>query len=1142
MNFEDFDINSLTKQKIPFPVITSILLDDKDKISANINWSFFEPLEGGKGIFDSYKSVLTTTVHFFTDTSVAENILSVAPDLKKQGAFIESTKPLKTVFGSDAISLSTSLPFSTDFVKPFQTEGIEFNRYDYGVSLPNLTDRLTDLYGLIEVIADFSNAPFGSFKGQISYSLPFTIAKGGIVNFTFQALQTENQEIWAGPFKVNTDPTVQIVKQPLDTESPNLSLVTVTDPNVVSNFVGTTKSDAFQLDFNQGDFYTIDQQGNAINAKTFGEAQKFASASPTRYFDDLKLEKLESPLGELFYWDCLETNSVNLAFEFNLTKFLNSSAFNFQNTNNVYQGQIKSFTLTRKRISNNIDDNKTEDFPEEEIFTSKFLGQNLPNDLFGSPDEEDLTISVFNVSTENTLKSLFVVKDKKFNKAYTYEYGIKLTYESKVFGDLINFFHEATAKLQKFSALENVITLSRYYDDDLNKMTDAFFNEYAVMIDQTKKAFLNLYFNILQVSGANPQQKGVFADILSKINPITILPSTFFVLKDALASSLEQIKSFSLAPDLSLEPKQNDSKKGTVATKSYKLAKTVSLKPPSAEDYKSDKLVIDYFNRSKSKSYDPILVLDQDQLNELFIFEYAKYFGTTPQEDAFFTGFTPQGLNNYILKFSPLLMSNDKVTVPFTSPANFFVTSTKNSMTSLSLSVSTGKSTGYQESGGNSRLLQGLLASGVSIVNSTNEPIFTTSDDFSNKSFNQYFADGIFSLNKERFPKEAITQYQDLEDVTSVYKLIETVGQEKVNNFIKALKELVSISTKGLDLKSSFPNLPQPHNFLGTSGTTQQDSSDFMFSLKAAIAGDRPLDQLEITTALLVFTNIASIEYYDNDSWKPLTFGFLSQAQPKQGYFLCRLGLSKEYAQEETNFFPFSMINNQYFLYSVADVQNTLSFELPVKSAKDLTADDVIAKYAMPKTIVNDINDVIVASNPTQPIFSQGIQTEIAAFTDPIIQPGVNVFPTPTGPSQTDLSSPQGVGTPQPGAAFAPEGVDVAFAQQIGGGGLGGFAGGIAAPGGDDTGGQQTAGTFGSLPGIGGGSTAPTAPTPAPGSGQGGVGTPTTTPLGGTFGDDTPVAEGQSQQSNVVDTLGATKTVGDIASSVANLNITDFNF
>ena len=172
MNFEDFDINSLTKQKIPFPVITSILLDDKDKISANINWSFFEPLEGGKGIFDSYKSVLTTTVHFFTDTSVAEKILSAAPDLKKQGAFIESTKPLKTVFGSDAISLSTSLPFSTDFVKPFQTEGIEFNRYDYGVSLPNLTDRLTDLYGLIEVIADFSNAPFGSFKGQISYSLP----------------------------------------------------------------------------------------------------------------------------------------------------------------------------------------------------------------------------------------------------------------------------------------------------------------------------------------------------------------------------------------------------------------------------------------------------------------------------------------------------------------------------------------------------------------------------------------------------------------------------------------------------------------------------------------------------------------------------------------------------------------------------------------------------------------------------------------------------------------------------------------------------------------------------------------------------------------------------------------------------------
>ena len=67
MKFQDFDIGSLEFQKVPYPLIESVVLNDQDGISVEIRYSFYAPVDaGGKDIFDSYKNLISTNAILYT--------------------------------------------------------------------------------------------------------------------------------------------------------------------------------------------------------------------------------------------------------------------------------------------------------------------------------------------------------------------------------------------------------------------------------------------------------------------------------------------------------------------------------------------------------------------------------------------------------------------------------------------------------------------------------------------------------------------------------------------------------------------------------------------------------------------------------------------------------------------------------------------------------------------------------------------------------------------------------------------------------------------------------------------------------------------------------------------------------------------
>ena len=417
MNFEDIDIGSLRNQKVPYPIIDSIVLNDADqKISLDIQWSLYAPLvDSGKDIFDSYKQLLTTKVTLFTfDISPMLN----APDFaaSTNGPFIKLDSTFEQMFKmflgmtyknntkttvAPQVLVGNTETLDDKKATLFSFGGEKIRKFGYKASFSDMKphhgwvvdpktgklsapnfgeplggpDRIVDLMGVIEISADFSkgNLPFAITKAKkcpfketskkwckpselvpdpptLNYAFPFVIAKNGDANFAYQTLQTTAQKIWTGPFTVTEENDIEtITKLPIDKQDPDLSFVTITDPNVISNFVGTHTGDFFQFDFNKPEFSQKAPAAFKGYAGAVGTAMSFAADGTTAlvdYFDSQKVEKIESPLSEMFFWDDEDPNTLNLAFEFDVSKFMNSSAFDYQNTQlQFYADNIKRLSL-----------------------------------------------------------------------------------------------------------------------------------------------------------------------------------------------------------------------------------------------------------------------------------------------------------------------------------------------------------------------------------------------------------------------------------------------------------------------------------------------------------------------------------------------------------------------------------------------------------------------------------------------------------------------------------------------------------------------------------------------------------------------------------------------------------------------------
>ena len=66
MNLDDLNKESLGLQKIPFPVIESIVLNDDDGISLDMRWSIYAPVTNGKDPFESYRDFIKISAVIMT--------------------------------------------------------------------------------------------------------------------------------------------------------------------------------------------------------------------------------------------------------------------------------------------------------------------------------------------------------------------------------------------------------------------------------------------------------------------------------------------------------------------------------------------------------------------------------------------------------------------------------------------------------------------------------------------------------------------------------------------------------------------------------------------------------------------------------------------------------------------------------------------------------------------------------------------------------------------------------------------------------------------------------------------------------------------------------------------------------------------
>ena len=192
MNFEDLNKESLGLQKIPFPVIESIVLNDEDGISLDIRYSIYAPVLNGKDVFEQYKDFLTVFPVIMTRDVSDETLQALSTgEIKKKGAFLNLegksliTSPAYGGFVFFNSSLVESNRFGDPgFFKPdeallFSTPELgEVRKYQFSSTFKNLKmterqslnspaaaqgnikviadDRIIDLSGFIEITADLT--------------------------------------------------------------------------------------------------------------------------------------------------------------------------------------------------------------------------------------------------------------------------------------------------------------------------------------------------------------------------------------------------------------------------------------------------------------------------------------------------------------------------------------------------------------------------------------------------------------------------------------------------------------------------------------------------------------------------------------------------------------------------------------------------------------------------------------------------------------------------------------------------------------------------------------------------------------------------------------------------------------------------
>tara|TARA_R100001509_G_scaffold134931_1_gene88654 strand:+ start:2118 stop:5867 length:3750 start_codon:yes stop_codon:yes gene_type:complete len=974
MNFEDLNKESLGLQKIPFPVIESIVLNDEDGISLDIRYSIYAPVLNGKDVFEQYKDFLTVFPVIMTRDVSDETLQALSTgEIKKKGAFLNLegksliTSPVYGGFSFFNPSLVESNRFGDPgFFKPdeallFSTPELgEVRKYQFSSTFKNLKmterqvflddrgkvqtnikviadDRIIDLSGFIEITADLTKVslPFPTKASKLTYAFPFTIARNGEVNFTFQALQTNQQEIWAGAFTTEFDEDTgetTIKKLPLDEEDPNLQFVAIQDSSIISNFVGVNSGKYFQIDLEEGPLSVqgaFDKLGNQLLY-----SRKFATALGD-YFSSKKLEKIASPVSPVFSWGTNKKNSVNLAFEFDVKKFLNGDAFQYSGMAiNAYEDNIKSIEILRRKVPKNIDERFTEDFLDKKILNvpKSVIKQAIAEGSRYIADFKDVTtleansrLAVYRAD-DNNLRLLFVMKDMTVENMYDYKYSIRVTYDSKRLTALNNYFDSVLPALSKFEALEPIIVMSKYYDPSFERMTDEFKTEFKPLFEQVKSVFTDYYTYLGAVVKA-PEAKDftseqiftqlydeVVKTLLVLIDIDTILPSTYLILKDSLRASIEQGKKFLRDPSLNKKPKNKDSKPPKAPEKTYELSGVVSV-----EGFNN--VSLNYLEKGKPTEFDTAPEIAPTQIENLFQLEYAKYYGeANTLRDIDFTRKT----------FTPVTINFNDQVIETLDQTNLFNPPPNQNVTSLVLSIADSEEINYVQNTGKNdptKLLQSLLGANISVIDSTNSGKFQNTDDISKMSFADFFGGGD-PFNKSDQYKSIYTKkkenYQDLQNLTSQYSLLQTIGQEE---FVSTLQKL--LTTNGITSLNKF-DLP-PALFALKMNPPQDTGSPYFIDLQTHIASilnvagaNAPDDFAKTVFAIMVLTNVVQIEVLQNGEWLP--YKGISGIQG--AYVLARFNFIKDDLVVNLPQLKATIIN-QYFVLDTGKMSDFTIFELP---------------------------------------------------------------------------------------------------------------------------------------------------------------------------------------------------------------------
>jgi|10_taG_2_1085330.scaffolds.fasta_scaffold00133_6 hypothetical protein len=1105
MYFDDIDIGSLHIQKVPYPLIESVVLNDQDGISVEMRYCFYAPVDAeGKDIFDSYKPLLSTNVALYTydasqdikdalEAGVPFGSNTAGATISDEGPFVKMNKDGVEYFlpkrGKDSQHASSPQMFTQSTL--YEYGGQQYRKFTYTVEFKNLKamefhpvtdidptpgdptfiadDRIVDLMGFIQVSANLANGalPFAAQASAIAYAFPFVIAKGGIVDFKYQILQTNDGKMWTGPYSAVTleevpkggitsldwqhthhytvnefgdgvsdvssnyayiqdqnwygvihhshdivdydvkpasktgiasethihklpDPglgTEILTKLPVPENDPGLTSAVVSDPAALSNFVGFGKGDIFDLGENQ------DIVSNLLTAN------KIADMSFKDYFDSHKLEAMESPFSQIFFWDDTAPTTMNLAFMFDMGKFM-KTALSFNNGSNAYGLNIKSMSLLRKKVAKNISEKFTKDFLEETIWSSwmtaglkgLFSGQVIPQGT------DKIVLRGYDCSTAEIQKTIFVVKDKTVNKKYKYEYRVKITFDSKFGFDLSSSLVTVSKYLNMFGGLENVIMLSKFYDADFGRMTPKFVEEFGDILTRLKQSFNTLFVRLVELVDADKPAIASAQQVASAVGKLlsvdknagtTVLtPGTFFIIKDLIQESLNQVKTFDIMPNVTQKIKGDSSKAPAISTNYYKLPSGPLADGSTNYSVGYDEpahFFLDYFSKEtpvkSSESF--AITLDKGQYETLQKLEIAKYLGNTGS----------YGKINLRERITPLALTAGNASIQTLNDDNIFILN-ESHLTDFVLSMQKGEAKSYkaptqdtQVSAVISPLLDSLLKDGVSIIDSTREEAFTSPSDLSKLSFLDFFGGSGNPFNPKNEPEQDVSNYQDLQKLTTIYNFINQVGAQKFADYFGdeggLLRWMATPSSW-----SGWADVDVPLYALGNEPTSFEASADLK-SLYLQLDQGKKLSDGNSILSVLLFTNTVEMYVFMSNansnkgsSWQPYREVKNNLTSPN---VLARWQL--------TSGFPLNQrIVDQYFIFTTKNVSGKITFKIPNIKAPDTPP----VEFDVDKAAMNVFSKAMLPA--MKDVVSMGLKQSLFEI------PSKSVSPFPSGPV-TGLSS-----------------------------------------------------------------------------------------------------------------------------------------